>query len=51
MKEFEPHKSIVTDLAYWTSEEVDASSNVIRRLISVSAESKVNFHDEDSQDP
>lgn len=48
MKEFEPHKSIVMDLAYWTSEDVDASSNTIRRLISVSSESKVNFHDEDS---
>ena len=51
MKEFEPHKSIVMDLAYWTSEDVDATSNTIRRLISVSSESKVNFHDEDSSDP
>jgi hypothetical protein len=40
MKYFSPHAKMVTDLSYWTNNE-------LRRIISVSRHHVMNIHDED----
>ena len=52
MKKFERHHKMITDLLYWASASVENDKDKdIRRIVSISRESNVHIHDEDSVDP